>query len=281
MWKLLIGLPRLATVIVTVMFARVESNVTVALPKPGVVVGGVSWDAVRNAPSVCPNATDAVREMIVRAMMMGIRRILSSSRKIKISYRGVLKPATWISRLGECTPQAHWHSQRALHHNATERWRQIALTELIPHSHPHRAGGSERDDRRGAHFDAAIGGVFDRYRRVEPRGDRVRGEEIDDSETTERKLTQIVVELHRRPAGLHAGAAARRGKGELQRGRVARHLRQTFAGQIAGRHAGIAEKVSGGEAPLPGQALLGIELHAARAAAAEVPALARDERGGR
>ena len=42
MWKVLIGLPRLLTVIVTVMFWRVESNVTVALPKPGVVVAGTS-----------------------------------------------------------------------------------------------------------------------------------------------------------------------------------------------------------------------------------------------
>jgi hypothetical protein len=62
-----IGLPRLATVTVTVMFCLAESNVTVALPNPGLVVGGTSPAAVRTAPSVCPNAAAVVSERIERA----------------------------------------------------------------------------------------------------------------------------------------------------------------------------------------------------------------------
>src|SRR5437660_7584874 len=64
------------------MFVRVESNVTVEFPKPGVVVGGVSCDAVRTAPRVWAAAVEVMRERIERATMTGIRRMMSSWRGI-------------------------------------------------------------------------------------------------------------------------------------------------------------------------------------------------------
>src|ERR1051325_1150963 len=61
MWKLLIGLPRFVTVIVTVTFCRAASNVTVALPKPAIGRGGTSWLGVSTAPSVCADAEETER----------------------------------------------------------------------------------------------------------------------------------------------------------------------------------------------------------------------------
>ena len=87
-------------------------------------------------------------------------------------------------------------------------------------------------------------------RGVEARRDRVRREEVGDGVAAQRELVEVVVELHRRPARLHAGAAARRRERELQRGGVARHLRQALAGEIAAGDGGVAEEVAGGDAPL-------------------------------
>src|SRR5581483_1891080 len=64
---MVIGLLRFATVIVTVMFCRVESKLTVAFPEPEAAHAGVSCDEVSTAPSVCAETLPAMRRKAAKA----------------------------------------------------------------------------------------------------------------------------------------------------------------------------------------------------------------------
>src|SRR5437660_8062809 len=73
---MVIGLPRFATVIVTVMFCRVESNVTVAFPVPVPAHGGTSCAAVSTAPNVCAKMF-AVESRAIAKLTNRARRFIS------------------------------------------------------------------------------------------------------------------------------------------------------------------------------------------------------------
>src|SRR5207253_11507609 len=72
----MIGEPRFGTVIVTLTFCRVESNVTVAFPKPELEHGGTSCPGVSTAPRVCADMLPANNRAIEK-LMKKTRRVIS------------------------------------------------------------------------------------------------------------------------------------------------------------------------------------------------------------
>src|SRR5439155_6380847 len=143
--------------------------------------------------------------------------------------------------------------------------------EFVSQSGPDGARLAERDDRRGASLDAAVEEILHSHGQMDTPGDGMRGEEIEDEVAAQWKLIDVIVELHRRPAGLRAEERAVRG---LERGLIARHLRNP----LAVVDARVGEEPAGGESPVARHAEVAVDLHAARAAAAVVLALAGDER---